>query len=1842
MVVVLSLLTANTPALAIEVNSSSQGRLILASELGPENEFSIDTTYLDSVCTLNVSSSNEYFDEEKELYEVSVEGTCGSYTLSQWFSDLDPSVSNVVYPRIPDNAIVTPGTIRFSYPSCANSSFMFNAVTNLSGEPGDPMQPSGQVSSTTNIESVDSLNATFSLATFQDTETYVYPSFESPECVVRGQSITASSQIISFYSNLAQYSVDPIFPASKNCEITNESGSGFVEPGDPINFQFNCDGIYFYKYVASSSLEAGTSNTLIVEVPNYATNSIIGHTNTVRTDTCYGNGQTISINRSSEDFLDGFVIAEISPTEVNENGDWSFSVPFGKYSIDSYDERCAITSSKAVRVTDQDVSVTLTSRIAAVSPTLLPNDSTDPGIDCSFHPDYYEGQPTFWVRENAPTIDVAVKCGDFGRRIQVDLDSGVSFGTQELFTQNVQLPALNLIKLHGKYEISDAIDEDNYTVRIGASPMELSDSWEGNSIAEIDYLNNLYTITVPTGPQYFSMTLGGASPSVGCLVTQYFSAQSSHGESSSFSMANAVNVEASDKFGPRLSFHLGSRAAGVATTGPSMEGKKAAFTATGFDQNKNELNFRYGDGAMIGLDRDIQFEYCLTPGTYYFKMKAVTASESGGYNHYNFSYLQNKTKSEATPFEVVGNGSPLDISYNYGDFPDSTSEGSIRGTVLDASGDPLGQVPVELIDAETGTWFAGAVTNNLGEYQFLGLNPVGTYTLMSYETEYSESTTRLYGYLGDADSETNSQKLTFAANNRTFMANIIVRERSDGIHPGLYRSYNKAYPSQPIVQLSSVAEEFPIPVTGVTEGCDPELVDCQEIHFTAALRSKPLESHLFTWDIKIDGAIPSSSELSQYDFSIQTDRGALCSINDLDSGTLTATCENPIDEETGESLDPSVVTRVTLLVQGTDERPSYEFSSSDWVYSASATFDLIAAKVLPRVEKSPEVKIRMTWSSPVSDTLPREFTLEGVGCRAADVTRTSAVQFVVNFFCEGEGEIENLYIARVSSVNGDLVSETYFTPDFTESSNRVDTVKPYYDFVNLAPSKIPGHGYQNSRSMAFAIYFDEPIVGIDADDFSAWTTVGGRTVSACETKSLLHEQTSGELSRFKLYRLELDNCLDDSRIQLRQIGTFSDLAGNERLPDYTNNSLAEVSIRTSFKSKVADGGPHATNINYFYYSLHELDPSSLDRTDFTAVGDAGCTLSFEESVGTEAPNVGLTNCGEGRGYLKILPGTVSDLWGNVGPATGIDLSATMFDFTNPDEVVFEGWAPNNGSISRKTNLNLKFQLQWGETATCWLNPIGELSRNSSVDCSNGFNVSGLTNRDQDLYVRVTDWAGNSTTTHKSWTINTAAATPRVNGSPTSTFNAQTKQLTVAWDPATVVAGGLGITGYRVIFTTDGLSWNAIPEVDSTVSSVQLDANFGQAYRFAVETLTSDGTSSVSGTSSSIYVPYSPTAATQIKSQSVAKSSQAVLVRIDGSGFVDGKTSVKFGTTSARVVSVSENEILVLAPASKAVVSSRIFVTVGDSRDANTLRTIDVGIHKYLKASVAPVLTLATSNSYDISKVSSVDLVTSSTSGGEVAITSTTPKTCSVLGARLTLLSTGTCNLTLSSPAIPASGWLAGTSKKTIQVLKAPALTSPVSLVGLAKAGVSLKAIQSKWSAYPTSIKPTYQWYGCASPQISSSNSIPAGCTAISKATASTYKPSPSEIGTHLVVSEKIMNTVGSVTSYSNSITVTGVPFGTGSPYIDGAATVGNQLFASNGYWLSVDVLVFQYQWQRCVRKKPCVNIPSATSNSYTPTISDRGSMIRVQVVASNSSGKTSVLTALTPAVISVPASAVIH
>jgi hypothetical protein len=185
------------------------------------------------------------------------------------------------------------------------------------------------------------------------------------------------------------------------------------------------------------------------------------------------------------------------------------------------------------------------------------------------------------------------------------------------------------------------------------------------------------------------------------------------------------------------------------------------------------------------------------------------------------------------------------------------------------------------------------------------------------------------------------------------------------------------------------------------------------------------------------------------------------------------------------------------------------------------------------------------------------------------------------------------------------------------------------------------------------------------------------------------------------------------------------------------------------------------------------------------------------------------------------------------------------------------------------------------------------------------------------------------------------------------------------------------------------------------------------------------------------------------------------------------------------------------------------------------------------------------------------------------------------------------------------------------ITASPANTALPSIAGGAGAGDTLTASPGGWSGYPTPTF-TYFWQDCPD---GSGN----GCTTVQSGSSDEYTLLGSDEGSFVQVTVIASNGIGSdasAASPAESAAVTGAPSNTALPSITAIAAAGQTLTASAGGWSGYPTPTLNYAWFDCPDDSGngCTQVQSDSSDQYTLSTADEGSLVQVVVTASNGIG----------------------
>src|SRR5690348_14958491 len=199
---------------------------------------------------------------------------------------------------------------------------------------------------------------------------------------------------------------------------------------------------------------------------------------------------------------------------------------------------------------------------------------------------------------------------------------------------------------------------------------------------------------------------------------------------------------------------------------------------------------------------------------------------------------------------------------------------------------------------------------------------------------------------------------------------------------------------------------------------------------------------------------------------------------------------------------------------------------------------------------------------------------------------------------------------------------------------------------------------------------------------------------------------------------------------------------------------------------------------------------------------------------------------------------------------------------------------------------------------------------------------------------------------------------------------------------------------------------------------------------------------------------------------------------------------------------------------------------------------------------------------------------------------------------------------------PGSGLAAGSG---------PVNVGTPTISGTAQEGQTLTASNGGWGGSPTSY--TYAWSRCDTSGDS--------CAAIPGATAGTYTPATSEVDHTVRVTVTATDADGSAQATSAPSAVisnASAPTPTTAPSVSGPLEVGSTVTASQGTW-SGSPTSYAFAWMRCdAQGNSCATINGATSSTHRLAQAAAGRTLRVAVVATNTAGSTTYVSAPTNAV----------
>ena len=214
-------------------------------------------------------------------------------------------------------------------------------------------------------------------------------------------------------------------------------------------------------------------------------------------------------------------------------------------------------------------------------------------------------------------------------------------------------------------------------------------------------------------------------------------------------------------------------------------------------------------------------------------------------------------------------------------------------------------------------------------------------------------------------------------------------------------------------------------------------------------------------------------------------------------------------------------------------------------------------------------------------------------------------------------------------------------------------------------------------------------------------------------------------------------------------------------------------------------------------------------------------------------------------------------------------------------------------------------------------------------------------------------------------------------------------------------------------------------------------------------------------------------------------------------------------------------------------------------------------------------------------------------------------------------------------ATNSHGSASSTSATSEPIGSPPVNISPPTILGTAEEGRELTADLGTWegaSGYEV------QWQRC--------NEYGEECSELGW--GESYRVTAAEVGYTLRMIVYAWNSAGEVGATSAPtavVTEFAPPVNLSAPTITGVAQDGETLTASDGEWEGMLPITYTYQWQDCDSLgEGCLDIPGATSSSYTLEASDVEMTVRVVVTGENADGSGSAASSVSAVVTAPPPS----
>jgi alpha-tubulin suppressor-like RCC1 family protein len=563
-------------------------------------------------------------------------------------------------------------------------------------------------------------------------------------------------------------------------------------------------------------------------------------------------------------------------------------------------------------------------------------------------------------------------------------------------------------------------------------------------------------------------------------------------------------------------------------------------------------------------------------------------------------------------------------------------------------------------------------------------------------------------------------------------------------------------------------------------------------------------------------------------------------------------------------------------------------------------------------------------SQTISFTLPQFFATSPSGGIALEGTTTSGLTLTYMVSNTSICEIRNgrLYAVTVGDCE---VTVSQLGDDRYDLATVYQTVT-FADYPAVEAIEPVGPLYINSLDTAFTVTFAEAVSGFEVADL-ATVPAGACTIGAPE---LVQGSTTS-------YTVALTNCAVGA-VRLKVLADSVTHGFNGPLADEI--SSAAVTIDTAFTGSAtvtpAFTGP-TNDATLVYDVVFGESVLGLDASDFvvTGTGSADCQVAVTGSGVTYSAS--LTGCTDGTVILTLNNSAVTDLAGNIGPASAIAAASVTVDLVAPEIPVVTG-PPTQ--YTRATDVNASFTVEAGFTYHCTLNGVVISGCDGSLVIPAADQAAG----NNTLEIWATDAAGNDSTHYShSWSVDAYAkpATPVLGAFNRTAYN----HLSVTWAAVAAGSSELPVTGLRLEYSiNNGDDWNVVPDLAADATSYDLAMQSGYTYVFRLKALSGDyeanwGAYSVTANYVAVY---QPTISKQSISAALLKPAATSTITLTGNdlrdfsvqnpslltGTVVTVTDVANKVYAAQLVSLTATSLTFKVPAVSKIGVATIKVTVG--------------------------------------------------------------------------------------------------------------------------------------------------------------------------------------------------------------------------------------------------------------------------------------------------------------------------